>query len=198
MRDPLYIKENRAAHDLARQIVQHVAEIHVGGVANRDDMAKSHAFHRCPIEHGSHQGARLGDERDVAALGESLREARIEVQVRHLDAQTVRADDAQEIGPRGFPHPLGQVSGDAGRYDHGGAAALAAKFGDDPWDRMRRGGHHAELRHEGQALAGRVALPAQNAGALWIYEADVALKARPQQVLGNMQSDRARPFARAD
>ncbi len=161
-------------------------------------MAKSHAFHGSPIEHGSHQGARLRDERDVAALCHGLREARIEVQIRHLDAKAVRADDAQQIGPRRFAHPLGQVSGNAGRYDHGGAAALAAKFGDDTRDRMWRGGHHAELRHEGQALAGRVALPAQNAGALGIYEADLALEVRPQQVLGDMQADRAGPFARAD
>ena len=154
VRDPFNIKEDRAAHDLARQIVQHVAEIHVGGIADRDHMAKSHAFHGGPIEHCGHQGARLRDERDIAALGEGLREAGVEVQVWHLDAQAVRADDAQEIGPRGFPHLLSQLSGNAGRYDHGGAAALAAKLRDDARDRMRRGGHHAELRHEGQALAG--------------------------------------------
>ena len=143
LRDPFYIKENRAAHDLARQVIQHVAEIHVGGIADRDDMAESHAFHGGPIEHRGHQRARLRDERDIAALCEGLREARIEVQVWHLNAQAVRADDPQKIGPRRFAHLLGQVSGNAGRYDHGGAAALAAKLGDNARDRMRRGCHNA-------------------------------------------------------
>ena len=95
-------------------------------------MAKSHAFHPGPIEHRGRKRARLRHERDIAALCKGLREAGIEVQVRHLNAQAVRSYDAQKIGPCRFAHLLGQVSRYAGRYDHGGAAAL---FGQAPRSR---------------------------------------------------------------
>ena len=67
LRNSFDIKENRPAHDLARQIVQHVAKIHVGGIADRDDMAKSQRLPPRPIEHRSRQRSRLRYERDIAA-----------------------------------------------------------------------------------------------------------------------------------
>ena len=51
VRDALDIQENRAAHDLAREIIQHVAKVHIRGIADGDDMAEAHALHGGPIEH---------------------------------------------------------------------------------------------------------------------------------------------------
>ncbi len=198
MRNALDIEKDRAAHDLAREVIQHVAQVHIRRVADGDDMAEANAFHCRPVEHRRCQRARLRHKRDIAAFCEGLREACIEVQIGHLYPQAVRADDAQKIGPRRLAHLLGKASRNACRYHHGGPAALAAKLSDDTGHCMRGSCHHAKLRHEGQALAGRVAGLPQNAGAVEIHKADLAREARPKQVLGDMQSDGAGPLACAD
>ena len=83
-----------------------------------------------------------------------------------------------KIGPGRLAHLLGQAAGYAGRDDDRGAAALASELGESRCGTACGGvATTAELRHEGERFRGRVAGPAEHAGAAGIYEADLAIEA---------------------
>jgi len=72
-----------------------------------------------------------------------------------------------------------------------------AKPGDDAGHRFGGRGHDREARHERQRFDIVGAGLAQDGVAAWIDEADLALKAAAQEVLGNVQSDRTLALARS-
>ena len=80
---------------VAREIVEHVAEVHVEHVTERHEVRKADAARRGPIEHRRHDGTRLCDECDAARRGREMCEARVDAERRHGDTQRVRAYDSQ-------------------------------------------------------------------------------------------------------
>lgn len=79
--------------------VEHVAEIGIDHLAERDDLRKADAARRRPIEHRRDHGTRLADEGDVAGRPRKMREAGVQADPRHNDADAIRADEAQQVGP---------------------------------------------------------------------------------------------------
>ena len=62
----LDIKKHGAVCDVACEIVEHVAQIDVGGISDRNHMAEAYSFDRSPVEHGERDGARLRHKRDIS------------------------------------------------------------------------------------------------------------------------------------
>ena len=90
--------EQDAAHlGFAGQVIQHIAEVDVAHVAQRDDVGEADAARRRPVEHRGDDGARLGDEGEMAGLGLDMGEAGVQADRRRHDAQAVGADDAQPV-----------------------------------------------------------------------------------------------------
>ena len=80
--DALDVEQDRARRAVEREVVEHVAEIDVAHVAERDDMREADAARRRPVEHGGGDRARLGDEGEVAGARREMREARIDAATR--------------------------------------------------------------------------------------------------------------------
>ena len=134
VRDPLGIKQDRAGVRVGGEIVEHVAEIDIGHVAERDDMREADAARRRPIEHRGDHRARLADERDVAGRRREMREARVEPEPRHDDADAIRTDDAQQMRARRVQHLLlqlppgiAQFAEPGGDHDRGLGAARSER-----------------------------------------------------------------------
>ena len=104
--DALDVEQDGACVRVDGEIVEHVAEIDVRHVAQRDDMRKADAARRRPVEHRRDHGARLGDKGDVARRRGEMREAGIEPDARHHDADAVGTDEAQEVRARRLEHCL--------------------------------------------------------------------------------------------
>ena len=111
MRDALGIKQDRAGARLGREIVEHVAEIDIGHVAERDDMRKADAARRRPIEHRGDHRAGLADKGDVAGRRREMREARVEPDAGDDQPDAVRADQPQQMGARGVEHGAAATRG---------------------------------------------------------------------------------------
>ena len=123
MGDALDVKQDGARGWIGGEIVEHVAEIDIGHVAERDDMRKADAARCRPVEHRGDHRARLADKGDVAGRRRQMREAGIEADSRHHDADAVGADEAQEMRARRIERGLLQGAA--------GIAQLAEAGGDD-------------------------------------------------------------------
>jgi hypothetical protein len=93
--DRFDVKKNRLGIGIGREIIQHIAEIHIGHAAERNQMRKSDAARRCPIEHRGHDGPRLGHEGNASAGDVSGREGGIQLHFGGQHAQAIRPDDPQ-------------------------------------------------------------------------------------------------------
>ena len=147
---------------LGREIVEHVAEIDIGHVAERDDMREADAARRRPIEHRGDHRAGLADEGDVARRRREMRKARVEPDAGHDDADAVRPDEAQQMRPRGVEHGLlqraarfAQFAEPGGDHDSGPGAARA-EFGDEARHRVGRRGDDREIGRLRQARDVRI------------------------------------------
>ena len=89
-----------------REVVEQVAEVDVGHVADRDQVGEADAAPRRPVEDAGHDRAGLGDEREPARRGGEMREGGVQAASRHHDAQAVGADDAQQMRSRRVEHGL--------------------------------------------------------------------------------------------
>ena len=63
---------------ILREIVEQVAEIDIGHVADRDEMGEADAARRRPVEDAGHDRAGLGDEGEIARLGGEMGEGGVE------------------------------------------------------------------------------------------------------------------------
>ena len=91
------VEQDRVRLSVAREIVEHVAAVDIGAVAERDELRETDASRLRPIEHGGDQRARLRHERDLAGQGAGMREAGVESEAGNEKADAVGPKDAQQM-----------------------------------------------------------------------------------------------------
>ena len=135
----LDVQEDGRGRGVQGQVVEQVAEVDVGHVADRDQVGEADVAGGGPVEDAREDGAGLGDEGELAGLGAEVGEGGVEAAARHHDAKAVRADDAQQVRPRRVEHRLAQglAAGDgalaeAGGDDHRRLGAAGPERGDEP------------------------------------------------------------------
>src|SRR5579864_6066895 len=107
-------------------------------------MREADAARRRPIEYRGNHRTGLADKGDVAGRWRDMREAGVEPNPGHDDADAIGTDEAHEVWPGGIERrllqgaaacaQLGEASGD---HDRRLGAALT-ELGDKPWHCRRR------------------------------------------------------------
>ena len=95
--DAFHVHQDRRAFSIAREIVQQIAEIHVGHVAERYDVGEADVTPGRPVDHGGDERARLGEKRKLAGLGGAVCEAGVEPERRQQQADAVGAENAHAV-----------------------------------------------------------------------------------------------------
>src|SRR5437764_15465894 len=86
--------------------VDDVAEVDIGGVAERDEMAEPDILAVRPVEDHGAERARLADEGNAALFRAGMGEAGIEADAGYEQADAVRAKHAQQIRSCRIEHRL--------------------------------------------------------------------------------------------
>ena len=92
---------------------------------------------RGPVDHRRHQRTRLRDEREVARHGATMRETRVEPEMRQHQADAVRSKDAEEMRATGIEHALRLPGIETCRHDDAGPGSLGGEAADDLWEGRR-------------------------------------------------------------
>ncbi len=210
--DALDIEQDRACAGVGGEIVEHVAKIDVGHVAERNDMRKADAARCRPIEHRRDHGARLADEGDIARQRRARCEAGVEAAARHDHTDAVRADEAQEMRPgRVERRPLPAAPAVAppakpgakpgakprAKEDRGLGAALAEPCDEDR-DRFGRGRDHGQVRGARQARQVRVDRDPVDRPPMFVDQQQLAAESGTAQVAQHDAADRARSLGRGE
>ncbi|MDO9041198.1 MAG: hypothetical protein Q7U64_02500 [Desulfocapsaceae bacterium] len=95
--DAFNVEQDAFGGAVGQQVVEDLAEVHVGGGAQGDKGRESDVVALRPIEDRGAEGARLGDKGQVAALGAAFVEGGIEANGRPHQAQTVGADHPDSV-----------------------------------------------------------------------------------------------------
>ena len=188
---PLEVHADRLGARLVDHVLDEVADLEIGLVAERDAVAEAEAVGAGAVEDRDHQGAALADETDrpvVQPLGvEHDRRAERQPVVRHDQSHAVRPDEPDAGAPRDL-HELGLTGGavGAGLGEAGGDddAAADAGLGRLAHALDERGRWHREnrdvgrRRHRGDR---RVGAASEHLGAAQIDRVDVAAEAVAHQ-----------------
>ena len=102
----LDVEQDGAGLGIAREVVEQIPEIHIRHVPQGDEVREADAALLGPVHHRGDDGPRLRDEGDGALRRVEMGEARVEPDPRDQDTEAIRADDAQEMGPRGIEQGL--------------------------------------------------------------------------------------------
>ena len=158
-----------------------------------------------PVHHRGDDGPRLRDEGDGALRRVEMGEARVEPDPRDQDTEAVRADDAQETGPRGIEQGLLQRPTDAlpalsetGGDDDRGPRALPPERLDDPGHGLGRGADDRKVRHQRQGLDARVGEHPLDGLVFGIDGHDGPVESALEEVPGEHRPDGSRSLACAD
>ena len=186
--DRLHVHQDGLGAGIAGQVVDDVAEVHVGAVAQRDEMRKPDAAAVGPIQHGGCQRARLRHKGQLAGQGIAGRKTGIEPDPRHQRPDAVGPEDAQQPGPRRIQHGLLQrgparAGGllEPGRQHNGGARALASQGGDQVGHCLGRRADDGQVRRLRQRRDIRPGRPAAHLGMPAVDRPDRPLKpVRPE------------------
>ncbi len=195
--DRLDVHQDRTRARIGGEVVEQVAEVDVGALAERGEVREADAARAGPVEQRGHQRARLGQEGDVAGGRTDMREARVEPQVRRDQPDAVGAQHAQQVRPGRIEHGLLLRGVEAGGDDHRGARAARAELGDEPRHAGRRGADHGQLgrvRQVGHARNHRLAVERGQARVDRVQRAAEV----PVQVAPDGGADAAGAVARAD
>lgn len=184
-RNGFNIKENGAAFHITGQIIEHVAKIDISGIPDGDNMTEANILSLRPLQHRRRQRSRLQDECDGSGLCKRLRETGIELYTWHLDADAVRADDAQKIWLCRIQHLLLKIARYTCCDDDCRPATPRAKFGDELRNRSRRRCNDREGGREGKLFHNRVARNALDRGIARIYKGNLTGKTGAAYVIGN-------------
>jgi hypothetical protein len=148
--DRFHVEQDGARLGVVGQPVEHVAEIDVGALAQRDEVREAHAAPARPVEQGRHQRAGLRHECQLPRLRAHVGEAGVQADVRRQQAQAVGPEDAQQVRARRVQHGLFHGRFEAGGQHHGGPRAARAQGRDQRGHRGRRRADHGELGRLGQ------------------------------------------------
>ena len=143
--DRLDVQQDGARSWVAGQVVQHVAEVHVGVLAQRDEVREADGSGARPVEHRGHQRARLRNEGQLAGRGIGVREAGIQADVRRQQADAVGAQDAQQVRAGGVQHGFLLRRVQPGSQYHRGARSECAQLADQARHRRWRRADHGQL-----------------------------------------------------
>ncbi len=193
--DRLEIHHDRACARVAGQHVEPVADIHIGHVAQRDDVGKTEMVFRRPVYQRGRDRARLRQKRDIAGPGRHMRKSGIEPGRRDHQPERVRPDDAEEIRAGRLEHGLAQAvfvrqpRGD----DHSGARAPGTEIANDAGHGRRRRGDDAKVGNAGQIGDAGITTPPGDLVIFRIDRPDLALKTGVDDVLHHHPANR--PFA---
>ena len=161
--DALHIQQHRLGFRVGGDEIQHVAEIHIRHVAERDQIAKSDAARRRPVQQRDRHRAGLGEAGDRAGPRLHMAEAGVHAGGGRQQTQAVRPDDAQQSRARGVQHRLAPffsrrpaiVAGGAfakARGDHHRAGAAARRQrADQAGNGVRRRGDDGKVGDFGQS-----------------------------------------------
>ena len=152
-----------ARREVEGQIVEDVAQLDVGALAQGDDPREADPLVGRPVEHRGRDRIRLGDEGEVA-IGRQLRGgAGVELHPRHHHADPVGPDHADAVPAcrrahrPGLPGIEGDRAGSAADH-HDGAAADAGELVDQGRQIGLRQAHDREagfLRQRGEPVEPR-------------------------------------------
>lgn len=106
IRHRLQVQQDGVRARVAGQVVDHIAGIYIGAVAERDEMGEADLPRARPVQHGGGQGARLRHEGQCAGQRGGVREAGVQADARHHQPDAVGPEDAQQVGPRRLQHGL--------------------------------------------------------------------------------------------
>ena len=148
--DRFDVQQDGAGLRVARQVVEQVAEVDIGVLAQRHEVRKADRACAGPVEHGGHQGTRLRHEREFARQRIGMREARVQPDMRCQQPDAVRAQDAQQVRPCRVQHGCLLLGAQAGSQDHGGARAERTQFRNQACDRGRGRADHGQSGNQRQ------------------------------------------------
>ena len=201
----LQVEQDGAGGAVAGEVIEHVAEVDVGRVAQRDKVGKADAAGARPVQHPDHQRARLRHEGDPSGQRAAGGDAGVESQAGRQQAGAVRPEQAQQVGMGRVQHGLAQAAAarapsiaHAAAQDHRGAGAALAQLAHDRGNRRRRGADHGQGRGRGQVGHARITAPPGQFAVLGVDRPDLALESARQQVVQQRRAQAARPLGRAD
>ena len=196
-----HVQENATGFRILRQVIQHIAEIDVRGIAHRHDRGKSYVVSNRPVEYRGAQRAGLGDQGEVPRFGGILAEGGVHAGHGTNQAKAIGAQDAHLILSGGFYCGLLQFRAvaiafaEAGGDDNCGTHAVFAAGMDYFRNGRCRCGNHHEIDGLANRTDGRV-----TGMAMFIFRVDGiygAAETVPGQIVENACADGIRPFAGA-
>ena len=154
--DRLDVQQDRPRLGIAGEEVQKIAKIHVGLLAQRDEMRKADVAGARPVQHRRHQRAGLRNEGQFAGSGIQVRETRIEADMRRQRADAVRPQHTQQIRPRRIQHRLLLRRVQPGADHDRRTRAARTELRNQSRHRRRRRTHHRQFRHLRKGIHARV------------------------------------------
>ena len=138
MRDRLDVEQDRARVAVGREIVEQVAEVDVGHVAERDEMREADAARLRPVEHAVTSAPDWDTKAMLPGGGAVCAKLALSPIAGHEHADAVRAEDAQQMRARSVEHrllhapPVLAGLAEAGGDHDSRPGAARAQFGDEP------------------------------------------------------------------
>ena len=201
----LDVEQDGAGVGIAREVVEQIPEIHIRHVPQGDEVREADAALLGPVHHRGDDGPRLRDEGDGALRRIEMGEARVEPDPRDQDTEAVRADDAQETGPRGIEQCLLALStggllgfSETGGDDDCGPRALPPERLYNPRHGVGRGTDDRKVRHQRQGLDGGISEHPLDGLVFGIHGHDGPVESTLEEVPGEHRPDGPGPFAGAD
>ena len=203
MAHALDVQQDVAGLLVGNQIIEDFPEINIHCRPERNDRRDADLVHGGPVEHGGTHGAGLGDQRQIAGLGDDLGKGGVQRNARANDAQrfwpqntdpeiTRRIADAPFVRRAAAAHT--SRVGDDDQMVHAGLAALL----DDQRNGARRGGDNRQINAAADLLDTRQASLPEDFTVLGIDRPKLALEAAGQNVLQDDMADGAGLFRGAN
>ena len=176
MGDAFRVKQDSPGLRIRGEIIEHIAEIDIGHIAERDNLRKADAARRRPVEHRGDHRARLTDQGDVSRRCGQVREGRVEPDSGHHDADAVRAQNPQEVRlchiKRGLLQDaavLAKLAKTGGNND-GGARPPLRQLAYQRWHGLGRRGDDREIGRLRQTCDSRINAQPFDRLVIWVDE----------------------------
>ena len=131
--DVFDVEQDHPRHRVIAEEVDDIAEADIAGLAERNDMREADVAVARPVEDGGH-GHRLRDEGDTTGQRRHVRNAGVEADMRHHQAEAIRSEHAQPIALSLAQHRWAAVDAvlpptvaSSAKDDRGAGAALAER-----------------------------------------------------------------------
>ena len=193
--DALDVHQDALRLRVGYQIVEDLAEIHIGRRAHGNDAGEADIVECRPIQNGGAQCPGLRNERDIADVGAALVESCVQSDGGAHDAQAVRADQADVVLVCGFHHfafqrgAFGADFTETGGDDDSRFYPVDAAFFNDAGNGLGRRGDDDQLYRIADRAYGGVSALTLYFGIFGIDGVELPLKTAVQHVLEHDLSD---------